>query len=193
MHTSHHVAVLVGSLRKDGYSQRLATALTKAAPKRLVMRQVSIADLPLYNEDLSATLPLAWESFRRTMRAANAVLFVTPEYNRSVPGGLKNALDVGSRPYGQSVFDAKPAAVVSHSPGAMGGFGANHVLRQSLVTLNMPTLQQPEAYISNVAALFDEGGALIDDSTQKFLDAFMTEFANLIDAHAMQSNAAIAS
>jgi chromate reductase, NAD(P)H dehydrogenase (quinone) len=193
MHISRHVAVLVGSLRKDGYSQRLATALTKAAPKRLVMRQVSIADLPLYNEDLNATLPLAWESFRRTMRAANAVLFVTPEYNRSVPGGLKNALDVGSRPYGQSVFDAKPAAVVSHSPGAMGGFGANHVLRQSLVTLNMPTLQQPEAYISNVAALFDEGGALIDDSTQKFLDAFMTEFANLIDAHAMQSNAAIAS
>jgi chromate reductase, NAD(P)H dehydrogenase (quinone) len=193
MHTKHHVAVLVGSLRKDGYSQRLATALTRAAPKRLVLQHVSIADLPLYNEDLSAAPPLAWESFRRTMRAANAVLFVTPEYNRSIPGGLKNALDVGSRPYGQSVFDAKPAAVVSHSPGAMGGFGANHVLRQSLVTLNMPTLQQPEAYISNVAALFDEGGALIDDSTHKFLDKFMTEFANLLDTHAVASDAQIAS
>jgi chromate reductase, NAD(P)H dehydrogenase (quinone) len=111
------------------------------------------------------------------------VLFVTPEYNRSVPGVLKNAIDVASRPYGQSVFNGKPAAIVSQSPGALGGFGANHAIRQSLVFLNMPTMQMPEAYISNSAALFDDAGALTDESARKFLSIFMQAFAVWIETH----------
>jgi chromate reductase, NAD(P)H dehydrogenase (quinone) len=185
MSAKHHVAVLVGSLRKDGYSQRLATALIAAAPERLVLRIVPIGDLPHYNDDLSAEPPFAWEAFRKTMHAANAVLIVTPEYNRSVPGALKNALDVGSRPYGKSVFDWKPTAVISHSVGALGGFGANHVVRQSLVTLNMPVMQQPEAYIPNVAALFDDAGTLSDDGMRQFVSTFMAAFASWIDIHSV--------
>jgi chromate reductase, NAD(P)H dehydrogenase (quinone) len=141
MTSPSNVAVLVGSLRQDGYSRRLATALMKAAPERLACRVVNIGDLPLYNDDLSDAPPVAWETFRRSIRGASALLVVTPEYNRSVPGALKNALDVGSRPYGKNVFDGMPTAVVSHSPGSMGGFAANHAVRQSCVTLNMPTLQ----------------------------------------------------
>jgi chromate reductase len=114
------------------------------------------------------------------VRAASAVLFVTPEYNRSVPAALKNAIDVGSRPYGKSVWDAKPGAVVSVSPGAIGGFGANHHLRQSLVFLNVPTMQQPEAYIGGAAKLFDDKGQMINEDTRKFLQGFMEAFARWI-------------
>ena len=105
------------------------------------------------------------------------VLFVTPEYNRSVPGVLKNAIDVGSRPYGKSAWDGKPGAVVSVSPGAIGGFGANHHLRQSLVFLNMPAMQQPEAYIGGADKLFDASGKLTNDGTREFLQKFMAAFA----------------
>ena len=115
------------------------------------------------------------------MRGADAVLFVTPEYNRSVPGGLKNAIDVGSRPYGQSVWSGKPCAVVSVSPGGIGGFGANHHLRQSLVFLDMPVLQQPEAYIGGAATLFAEDGSIVSDGTRKFLTGLMAAFAGMIE------------
>jgi chromate reductase, NAD(P)H dehydrogenase (quinone) len=178
------VAVLVGSLRANGYSLRLAQALIKLAPERLSLRLVGIGDLPLYNQDLETAPPAPWTAFRQAVREASAVLFVTPEYNRSVPGLLKNAIDVGSRPYGQSVFDRKPAAIVSQSPGAIGGFGANHAIRQSLVFLNMPTLQQPEAYIGNTAGLFGDDGAVKEDATRAFLASFMAAFAAWIDLHA---------
>jgi chromate reductase, NAD(P)H dehydrogenase (quinone) len=118
------------------------------------------------------------------VRPADGVLFVTPEYNRSVPGLLKNAVDVGSRPYGKSVWSGKPAAIVSNSPGVMGGFGANHHLRQSLVFLDMPTLQQPEAYVGNVATLFDEAGGIANEGTRKFLTGLMEKFAALVKRHA---------
>jgi chromate reductase len=117
------------------------------------------------------------------VRAADALLFVTPEYNRSVPGFLKNAIDVGSRPYGKSVWTGKPGAIVSVSPGALGAFGANHHLRQSLVFLDVPAMQQPEAYIGGAAAMFDEAGTLTNETTKAFLTKFMTAFAAWIEAN----------
>lgn len=193
MMNPHSVAVLVGSLRKDGYSHRLATALMRAAPETLTCRIVGIGDLPLYNEDLANTPPLAWEVFRQAIKSTSALLVVTPEYNRSFPAALKNALDVGSRPYGQNVFDGMPSAVVSHSPGALGGFGANHAVRQTFVPLNMPTLQQPEAYISNVSALFDDDGTLIDAATGTFLAGFMTAFGRWTAQNTLKDRTRIAS
>jgi chromate reductase len=177
------VAVVVGSLRKDSASRKVARALAAVAPEGLKFEFVEIGDLPFFDQDLEATPPAQWVEFRNSIKAADAVLFVTPEYNRSVPGVLKNAIDVGSRPYGQSVWNGKPAAVISTSMGALGGFGANHHLRQSLVFLNMPTLNQPEAYIGNTLALFDEAGELINETTASFLTAFGQAFAELIDRH----------
>jgi chromate reductase, NAD(P)H dehydrogenase (quinone) len=176
------VAVLVGSLRKASYNRKMALALEQLAPDHMKLAIVEIRDLPLYDEDLEAAgAPPAWVTFRTAVRAADAVLFVTPEYNRSVPGGLKNAIDVGSRPYGQSVWSRKPCAVVSVSPGAIGGFGANHHLRQSLVFLDMPVLQQPEAYVGGAATLFAEDGSIVSEGTRKFLTGLMTAFAELIE------------
>ena len=193
MRNPHHVAVLVGSLRKDGYSQRLANTLINVAPDGMKCRIVGIGDMPFYNDDLGETPPSAWEVFRHAIRSASALLVVTPEYNRSYPAALKNALDVGSRPWGKNVFDGMPTAVVSHSPGALGGFGANHAVRQTLVPLNMPTLQYPEAYISNVGALFDERGTLIDPVTEKFLKGFMAAFDQWIARNTVADSAQMAS
>jgi len=182
MPESRDVAVLVGSLRRESFTRRIAVALGKLAPPILKLEIVEIGDLPLYNQDLETDQPPApWTRFRDRLRVADAVLFATPEYNRSVPGVLKNAIDVGSRPYGRSVFAGKSAAVVSVSPGALGAFGANHHLRQSLVFLDMPTLQQPEVYLGGVANLVDEQGNITNDGTREFLTKFMAAFAQWID------------
>lgn len=181
---SRKVAVIVGSLRKDSLNRKVAEALAAAAPQGLSFSFVEIGDLPFFNQDLEAPPPAQWTRFRDEVKAADAVLWVTPEYNRSVPGVLKNALDVGSRPYGQSVFSGKPAAVISASMGAVGGFGANHHLRQSLAFLNMPTLQQPEAYIGAAHTLFDAAGALSNDGTKTFLKSFAEAFAAWIERNA---------
>src|SRR5450755_1481514 len=176
------VCVLVGSLRKASFNGILANALISLAPSSIKLDIVGVGQLPLYNEDLETAAPPApWTAFRQRVKAADAVLFVTPEYNRTVPAALKNALDVGSRPYGSSVWDRKPGAVASSSPGAIGGFGANHHLRQSLVFLNVPTMQQPEAYLGHADKLFDEEGKLASDGTRKFLREFMQAFANWVD------------
>lgn len=175
------VAVVVGSLRSGSFSRIIADNLARLAPAGLALRQVGIGDLPLYNPDLDDTTPpAAWGVFRDSVIKADAVLFVTPEYNRSIPGALKNALDVGSRPYGKSVWNRKPAAIVSLSPGILGGFGVNHHLRQPLVFLNMPVMQQPEAYLSKVADLIDEAGKLKNEDTAKFLTAFLAAFEDWI-------------
>jgi chromate reductase, NAD(P)H dehydrogenase (quinone) len=175
------VVVLVGSLRKASFNRKVANALGEIAAGTLSLAAIEIGDLPLYNEDLETDLPAAWTRFRDRVRNAEAVLFVTPEYNRSVPGLLKNAIDIGSRPYGKSVFSRKPAAVVSVTQGVLGAFGANHHLRQSLVFLDMPALQQPEVYLGGVAKLFDQDGRLVNDDTRAFLKRFVDAFAVWIE------------
>lgn len=177
------VAVIVGSLRKDSINRMMASALAELAPVGLKLSVVEIGQLPLYNQDLDENPPAAWTEFRARIKAADAVLFVTPEHNRSVPAALKNALDVGSRPYGKSAWSGKPGAVVSASPGAVGGFGANHHLRQSLVFLNVPAMTQPEAYIGGADKLFDESGALVNEGTRKFLHGFMKAYGEWVEAN----------
>ncbi|MCO6185399.1 NADPH-dependent FMN reductase [Rhizobium sp. L1K21] len=177
------VAVLVGSLREGSLNRKLAKALERVAPENLAFSFVEIGDLPFYNSDLEDEAPAAWKDFRSSITACDAVLFVTPEYNRSLPASLKNALDVGSRPMGSSVWNGKPGAVVTGSPGAIGGFGANHHLRQSLVFLNVPAMAQPEAYIGGLGNLFDDSGNVTNENTKTFLETFMKAFAAWIDKH----------
>jgi chromate reductase len=176
------VTVFVGSLRKDSITRKVANALVTVAPPSLTLEIVPIGDLPLYNQDDdTATPPAAWVRLRERVRRCEAVIFTTPEYNRSVPGALKNAIDVGSRPHGKSAWAKKPAAVVSVSPGALAAFGAHHHLRQMLVFLDMPTLQQPEMYIGHAATLFDAEGKLINDGTREFLAKFLSAFEAWIE------------
>jgi chromate reductase, NAD(P)H dehydrogenase (quinone) len=154
----------------------------KAAP--LEYEFAEIGNQPLYNQDLDTDNPPAeWAALRRQVKAADAVLFFTPEYNRSMPGVLKNAIDVASRPYGKNSFDGKPGAVIGVSPGAIGAFGANHHLRQCLAYLNVPTMAQPEAYIGGAANLFDERGNITKESTRDFLAGFARAFAAWIEAN----------
>ena len=178
------VGVFVGSLRKDSINRKLAHTLAELAPPSLKLDFIEIAGLSLYNQDEDANPPAAWTAFRDRVRAVDAVLFVTPEYNRSVPGVLKNAIDIGSRPYGQSVWNGKPGAVVSASPGAIGGFGANQHLRQSLVSLNVPAMPQPQACIGGADKLFDASGKLVNEGTRKLLQGFMQAFAEWVAANA---------
>ncbi|HEX7884494.1 MAG TPA: NAD(P)H-dependent oxidoreductase [Phenylobacterium sp.] len=179
MSQARNVAVVVGSLRKDSVSRKLAKAFAALTPS-LKFNIVEIGDLPHFDQDLESDPPAQWVRFRNEIAAADAVLFVTPEYNRSVPGVLKNAIDVGSRPYGASVWNGKPGAVISASPGAIGGFGANHHLRQSLVFLNVPLLSQ-EAYVGNAFALFDDDGELVNQGTAEFLRSYGAHFAGWIE------------
>jgi chromate reductase len=175
------VAVLVGSLRKASLNRMMARAAVQVAPASLELGIVEIGDLPLYNEDLEAAVPAAWTRFRDAVRPADALLFVTPEYNRSVPGLLKNAIDVGSRPYGKSVWGGKPGAVISVSPGPLAAFGANQHLRQSFVFLDVFAMQQPEAYIGSAGKLFDANGNIENEGTKEFLTKYMAAFAAWIE------------
>lgn len=175
------IGVIVGSLRKQSVNRKAALALARLAPAHVRLNIVEIGDLPLYDEDVEAAgAPASWLRLREEVRASDAVLFVTPEYNRSVPAALKNAIDVGSRPYGASAWAGKPAAIMSLSPGALGGFGANHHLRQSLVFLDMPLLQQPEAYVGHAFSLFDEAGELASEPTRAFFQSFIDAFVDWI-------------
>ncbi len=160
--TKPHIAFINGSPRTDSFHGRLGLAIIAASADRLEFVTPSL-DLPLYNQDLDGDPPAEWRAFREQVSAADAVLFVTPEYNRSIPGVLKNAIDVGSRPYGKSVWNQMPAAIVSASPGSIGGFGANHQVRQAAVFLNMPVMQHPEAYLGHVNDdSFEPDGCLKD-------------------------------
>ncbi len=170
------IAVIVGSLRKESFTRKVAKTLMSLAPSSLALDIVEIGDLPLYNQDDDANPPAAYTAFRDKMKGYDGVLFCTPEYNRSVPAPLKNAIDVGSRPYGHSIWSGKPGAIVSVSPGALSAFGANHHLRQSLVFLDVPCMQQPEAYLGNIATQF-EGDNLTNDSTRGFLQKFIDAYA----------------
>ena len=184
MASTKNVAVLVGSLRKASLNRKLAQALIAMAPPSLALKIVEIGDLPLYNQDSEDPPPATWADFRKAIAGSDAVLFITPEYNRSVPSALKNAIDVGSRPYGKSAWAGKPGAVISVSPGALGAFGANHHLRQSLVFLNVPAMQQPEAYVGGADKLFDAAGNVTNESTKAFLTKFAAAFATWVERNA---------
>lgn len=179
------VGIIVGSLRKDSVSKKIANYVAGLFPEGYDTEFVEIGQLPLYNQDYDDenNVPTEYTAFRNRMKDIDAVLFVTPEYNRSIPATIKNALDVGSRPYGQSIWDGKPAAIISQSPSNLSGFGANHHLRQPLVFLNMPVLQQPEVYLANSYDLFDENGKLTKEDTGKFLNDFVQAFVELIQRY----------
>lgn len=165
------IAALVGSLRKDSLNKKLAQALIRLAPENIDMEIVEIGQLPHYNEDLDHdNPPEEWSAFREKIKSFDGVFLFTPEYNRSISGVLKNALDVGSRPYGKSVWNAKPAAVASVSMSPMAGTLANHTARQSLVFLNMPVMQQPEIYIGSAHEIFDAEGNVPEKNEQFFRD-----------------------
>jgi chromate reductase len=181
METQLRVVALVGSLRRESYTRRVVRALQELAPNTMAIEIAPIEFLTLYNEDAETDVPpAAWRAFRDQVRSSDGVLFATPEYNRSIPGALKNAIDVGSRPAGASVWSGKPAAVISVSPGALGGFGANHHVHQCLTFLDRPVLQQPEAYLGRVNGLIDANGHITPNATADFLKGFVTAFERWI-------------
>ena len=178
----HKIAIVVGSLREASLNRKVARSICAFASDRLDCEIVGIGDLPLYSQDYDADPPEAYVRFRERIAAADGILFCTPEYNRGIPGVLKNAIDVGSRPYGASVWDRKPAAIVSVSPGAIGGFGANHQLRQACVFLNMPVMQQPEAYLGRVSdESFEADGCLKEGPLKDLVLALAAAFADWVD------------
>ena len=179
---AYKIAILVGSLRKDSLNRKVARSICAIRNDNLDCSIIEIGNLPLYNQDYDGSPPEEYIRFREQIAAADGVLFVSPEYNRGIPGVLKNAIDVGSRPYGQSVFDKKPAAIVTASPGSIGGFGANHQIRQAAVFLNMPVMQQPEAYLGHVTDdSFDSDGCLKEGPLKELVSVLAHSFANWVD------------
>jgi chromate reductase len=179
---AYKIAIIVGSLREGSFNRRVARSICAIRGDNLDCSMIEIGDLPLYNQDLDANPPEQWTRFRDQVRPADGVLFVSPEYNRGMPGVLKNAIDVGSRPYGQSVFDKKPAAIVTASPGSIGGFGSNHQIRQSCVFLNMPVMQQPEAYLGHVTDdSFDPDGCLKEGPLKDLVVKLAHSFHDWVD------------
>ena len=174
---AYKIAIIVGSLREGSINRKVARSICALRDDNLDCSMIEIGDLPLYNQDLDANPPEQWTRFRQQVGEADGVLFCSPEYNRGVPGVLKNAIDVGSRPYGQSVFDKKPAAIVTASPGSIGGFGANHQIRQAGVFLNMPMMQQPEAYLGHVTDdSFDADGRLKEGPLKGLIEVLAHAF-----------------
>ena len=179
---AYKIAIIVGSLRKGSLNRRVAKSICALRGDNLDCSMVEIGDLPLYNQDLDGNPPEQWTRFREQVAAADGVLFCSPEYNRGIPGVLKNAIDVGSRPYGQSVFDKKPGAIVTASPGSIGGFGSNHQIRQACVFLNMPVMQQPEAYLGHVTEeSFDADGCLKDGALKDLVVVLANSFRGWVD------------
>ena len=180
--TGHKIAIIVGSLREGSINRKVARSICGFASDKLDCTIVEIGNLPLYNQDDDANPPAEHVRFRQQIAGMDGILFCTPEYNRGIPGVLKNAVDVGSRPYGQSVWDKKPAAIISASPGSIGGFGANHQLRQAGVFLNMPMMQQPEAYLGHVTDdSFDADGCIKDGPLKAVVLNLASAFADWVD------------
>jgi chromate reductase len=179
---AYKIAIIVGSLREGSINRKVARSICALRDDNLDCSMIEIGDLPLYNQDYDANPPEQYVRFRQQVAAADGVLFVSPEYNRGIPGVLKNAIDVGSRPYGQSVFDKKPAAIVTASPGSIGGFGANHQIRQAAVFLNMPVMQQPEAYLGHVTDdSFDSEGRLKEGPLKELVTGLAHAFASWVE------------
>jgi chromate reductase len=183
MATPYDVVALVGSLRKESFTLKIAKALTKLAPDTLKLDVVTLHGISFFNQDLEATPPADWVAFREKLHKSNGILFVTPEYNRSIPGVLKNAIDVGSRPYGKSSFLGKPIGIVSNSPGPLGGVCAAMNLKQSLPEYSGPIMQQPEIYLNGVGDAFDDKGELVKEALQKVLKQYIDAYAAFVEKH----------
>jgi chromate reductase len=179
---TYKIAIIVGSLREGSLNRKVARSICALRGDQLECSMLEIGDLPLYNQDLDTDPPEQWTRFRKQVGAADGVLFCSPEYNRGIPGVLKNAIDVGSRPYGQNAFDKKPAAIVTASPGSIGGFGSNHQIRQACVFLNMPVMQQPEAYLGHVTDdSFDEAGCLKEGPLKDLVTSLAHAFHDWVE------------
>jgi len=183
MPTPLNVVVIVGSLRQQSLTLKLANALAKLAPDGLKLDVVTLHDISFFNQDLEAAPPADWLKFRETLQKSDGVIFLTPEYNRSIPGVLKNAIDVGSRPYGKSSFNGKPTGIISNSPGLLGGVSAAKHLQQILPGIAGPILQQPEIYLNGIGDAFDDKGELTKEPLQKLLKQYLDAFAAFVEKH----------
>jgi chromate reductase, NAD(P)H dehydrogenase (quinone) len=183
MSTPHNVVVLPGSLRKESFSLKVANALAKLAPDTIKLNVVTLHGISFFNQDLEATPPADWLAFREKLQKSEGVLFVTPEYNRSIPGVLKNAIDVGSRPYGKSSFLGKPIGIVSNSPGPLGGVNAAMNLKQILPGYAGTIMGQPEIYLNGVGDAFNDKGELVKESLQAVLQQYIDAFAAFVQKH----------
>lgn len=183
MATPHNVVVIAGSLRKESFTLKVANALVKLAPETLKLQVVTLNGISFFNQDLEAAPPADWLAFRETLQKSNGVLFVTPEYNRSIPGVLKNAIDVGSRPYGKSSFLGKPTGIISNSPGALGGVSAAKHLQNILPGISGPIMGQPEIYLNGVGDAFDDKGHLVKEALQKVLQQYLDAFAAFVEKY----------
>jgi chromate reductase len=183
MATPHNIVVIVGSLRKESFTLKIANALTKLAPDTLKLNVVTLHGISFFNQDLEAAPPADWLTFREKLQKSNGVLFVTPEYNRSIPGVLKNAIDVGSRPYGKSSFNGKPIGIIGNAPGQLGGVSAVKHLQNILPGICGPILGQPEIYLNSVGDAFDEKGEIAKEPLQKLLHQYLVAFAAFVEKY----------
>ena len=183
MATPHNIVVIVGSLRKESFTLKVANALAKLAPNTLKPNVVTLHDISFFNQDLESTPPADWLALREKIQKSAGVVFVTPEYNRSIPGVLKNAIDVASRPYGKSSFLGKPTGIISNSPGPLGGVSAAKHLQNILPGISGPILGQPEIYLNGVGDAFDDKGHLIKEALQKVLQQYVDAFAAFVERH----------
>jgi len=177
----HHIVTIAGSLRKESFSLKIANALAKLAPASLKLEVITLNGISFFNQDLEGAPPADWLAFREKLQKSDGVLFVTPEYNRAIPGVLKNAIDVGSRPYGKSSFMGKPVGIISNSPGPLGGVNAAKSLQNILPGISGPIMGQPETYLNMVGDAFNEKGELIKEPLQKVLEQFLAAFAAWVE------------
>ena len=180
---AYHIVTIAGSLRKDSFSLKIAKALAKLAPASLELEVITPAGISFFNQDLEAAPPADWLAFREKLQKSNGVLFITPEYNRAIPGVLKNAIDVASRPYGKSSLNGKPVGIISNSPGPLGGVSAAKTLQNILPGIAGPIMQQPETYLNAVGDAFDANGNLVKDSLKTVLQAYIDAFAAHVAKH----------
>jgi chromate reductase len=180
---AYNIVTIAGSLRKDSFSLKIAHALAKLAPASLKLEVITPAGISFFNQDLEGAPPADWLAFREKLHKSDGVLFITPEYNRAIPGVLKNAIDVGSRPYGKSSFNGKPVGIISNSPGPLGGVSAAKTLQNVLPGIAGPIMQQPEIYLNAVGDAFDADGNLVKDSLKPVLQAYIDAFAGHVAKH----------
>ena len=178
---THHIVTIVGSLRKESFTLKVANALAKLSPPALKLDVTTLHAISFFNQDLEAAPPADWLAFREKLQKSNGVLFVTPEYNRSIPGVLKNAIDVGSRPYGKSSFLGKPTGIISNSPGPLGGVSAAKQLQNILPGISGPIMGQPETYLNAIGDAFNDKGELVKEPVQKILQQYLDAFAAFVE------------